>query len=129
MTLNEKLSVFSLKDVNWKLGDAYYCSDDLSCDGIQNAFCGKRPVSKIVYANFHSVLVFALYSVLCVSSQVLGSDCKNPIHVRIDDKLRQVFLDTHNELRNKKALAEHGSILNTQAADMATMVGALFYQT
>lgn len=57
--------------------------------------------------------------------QAFRSECQDPSYVRIDDKLKQTFLDTHNKLRNHQALGENESVLKPQVADMATMVSKL----
>lgn len=58
--------------------------------------------------------------------QVFGPECRNPAHVRIDERIKQIFLDIHNELRNHQALGKNENfLLKPHVADMSTMVGEI----
>lgn len=54
--------------------------------------------------------------------QIFGPECQDPIYIPIDENLKKVFLDTHNQLRNHQALGEKDNILMPSIADMATIV-------
>lgn len=86
--------------------------------------CRKRTVSIppgdiFCFREIYSIKRFSFCFAL---AQVFGQECEDPKYILIDEKLKEKFVDIHNELRNNFATGNHHLEMKDQIADMATMV-------